>query len=62
MGKLVISVGLLLPTSRQGYCYTSTTEGTDIGLKVNNMRDLSRARVVREGRRYFCVPAASSER
>ena len=26
------------------------------------MRGLSRTRVVREGRRYFCVPAASSER
>ena len=55
----MISLGLLLPTSRQGYCYTSTSEGTDIGLKVNNMRGLSRTRVVREGRRYFCVPAAS---
>ena len=28
----MISLGLLLPTSRQGYCYTSTSEGTDIGL------------------------------
>ena len=56
----MISLGLLLPTSRQGYCYTSTSEGTDIGL--NNIRGLSRTRVVREGRRYFCVPAASSER
>ena len=58
----MISLGLLLPTSRQGYCYTSTSEGTDIGLRLNNMRGLSRTRVVREGRRYFCVPVASSER
>ncbi len=58
----MISFGLLLPTSRQDYCYTSTSEGTDIGLRLNNMRRLSRTRVVREGRRYLCVPAASSER
>ena len=25
----MISLCLLLPTSRQGYCYTSTSEGTD---------------------------------
>ena len=58
----MISLGLLLPTSRQGYFYTSTSEGTDIGLRLNIMRGLSRTRVVREARRYFCVPAASSER
>ena len=29
----MISLGLLLPTSRQGYFYTSTSEGTDIGLR-----------------------------
>ena len=58
----MISLGLLLPTSRQGYCYTSTSEGMDIGLKINNMRGLSRIRVVRKGRRYLCVPATSLER
>ena len=33
-----------------------------LGLKLNDMCGLSRTRAVHEGRRYFCVPAASSER